>query len=225
MVLPERGGDEKARPPVLVLGLGNLLLGDDAAGLRMLEDLASSRAAAWGEHVEFLDGGTQGIGLIGEIEGRKGVVILDAVGAGTKPGTVHFLRSPRAANGALYEETIGGGFEPFGAGRDNFRSTTAHEGNARELIATVALLGCSPEELVIVGVEPHRIATGIGLSPLVEGALGAALERAALAVEDMLRGFLLVARSLDSSFSLDASLDAAASGGATAQTGRQPQGA
>jgi hydrogenase maturation protease len=157
---------------VLILGLGNLLLSDDGVGLRLLEELTSAKAAAWGDQVEFLDGGTQGLGLMSEIGGRRAVVILDAVGAGTEPGTVHLLRSSES------------GLIDFGAGQ--FRSTTAHEGNARELIATAALLGDSPEQLFVVGVEPEQVKTGIGLSASVEGAVGQAVARAAGVVEELL---------------------------------------
>lgn len=169
-----------------MLGLGNLLLSDDGVGLRLLEEMSSSRAAAWGDQVEFLDGGTQGLGLVAEIAGRRGVVILDAVGAGDDPGTVHFLRSLRSAPGVLNAEPSEAGTSVFGAGRGDFRSTTAHESNARELIATVALLGDSPDELVVVGVEPEQVHTGIGLSASVERAVGTATQRAAEVVEKML---------------------------------------
>jgi len=148
-----------------VLGLGNLLLSDDGVGLRLLEELSSSKAAVWGKEVEFLDGGTQGLALIGEFGARRGVVILDAVRTGTKPGTVHVFR---ALSG------------PY------VRSTTAHEGNARELMATAALLGESPDHLAVVGVEPGRLDTGIGLSDSVERVVNVAVQRAAEEVEQIL---------------------------------------
>ena len=165
------------RRPLLVLGLGNLLLTDDGVGLRLLEELNSSKAAAWGDQVEFLDGGTQGLGLMSEIGARKAVVILDAVGAGAEPGTVHFLRSS------------GTGLLDFGAGPfdgTSFHADSAHESNARELIATAALLGDSPEKLFVVGIEPGEVRTGIGLSASVEGAVGSAVARAARVVEELL---------------------------------------
>ncbi len=176
--------------PVLILGLGNLLLGDDGAGLRLLEKLASSKASAWGNEVEFLDGGTQGLALAGEISGRRAVVILDAItdtiGGGSKPGTVHVLRSPITASGTLFVESTDGGLCPFSSGDSKVGPATAHGGNAQELIATVALLGESPEELFVVGIEPAQMNTGIGLSATVERALGPALSRAVEVVEQIL---------------------------------------
>ena len=82
--------DRETRAPVLVLGLGNLLLQDDGVGLKLLEAVSDSEP--FGEEVEFVDGGTQGLALLGYLGGRKLTLILDAVGLGQAPGTVHMLR-------------------------------------------------------------------------------------------------------------------------------------
>ena len=100
---------------------------------------------------------------------RRAILVLDTVGLGAEPGSVHVLRGP-AIDGLRMR-----------------RSTTAHEGNALELLATARLLGDVAEEIVVVGVEPARIATGIGLSPQVEAALPAAMGRARAVLESMLR--------------------------------------
>lgn len=142
--------------PVLVLGIGNPLLGDDGAGLALLAELA----AAPDPLTEYVDGGTQGLALLGHIAGRSALVILDAVAAGAAPGTVHVFRGPEAL-------ALAGG-----------RSSTAHESNAGELLGAAALLGQLPEEVVVIGIEPERLETGIGLSDTVQRAAPAAVERA-----------------------------------------------
>lgn len=151
--------DTETRAPVLVLGLGNLLLEDDGIGLRLLEAVVAGER--FGEDVEFVDGGTQGLALLGYLGGRKLTVILDAVGLGEAPGAVHMLR--------------GAEIEKLGA----HRSTTAHEGNALELLAAARLLGDEPDELVIVGIEPDHMRTGVGLSDSVSAAVPAAAALAA----------------------------------------------
>ena len=166
----------------MILGLGNLLLGDDGAGLRLLEELASEKARDWEHAVEFMDGGTQGLALIGALSGRRAVVILDAVRAGGEPGTVHLLHSPRAARGALYAASKQ--LPPGEAG-----PATVHDANARELIATLAFLGRRPEELFVVGIEPEKINTGLGLSDSVTQALAPARARATEIVERWLPRF------------------------------------
>ena len=156
-----RSTDPESRAPVLVLGLGNLLLQDDGVGLRLLELVAA--AAAWNDdEIEFVDGGTQGLALLGYLPGRKLTLVLDAVGLGEAPGTVHQLR------GAEIEKLRA------------HRSTSAHEGNALELLATAQLLGDEPDELVIIGIEPEHVRTGVGLSEAVSAQVA---EAAALAVE------------------------------------------
>jgi len=111
-----------------------------------------------------VDGGTQGLALLGVIAGRRAALILDAVALGGDPGTIHVLRQPNLAA---------------------HRAGSAHEGNAGELLAAAALLGDLPERWVILGVEPQRIATGAGLSEPVQRALQPALARALALIEEL----------------------------------------
>jgi len=148
---------------VLVVGVGNLLLGDDAAGLAVLAEL-ESRRRVWDKAVEFLDGGTQGLGLLDRIAGHRALLILDAVKLGAAPGTVHVLPN---WNGAAA------------------RATTAHESNVAELLQASALLGELPPRVTIVGIEPERVETGIGLSAAVRAAVADAAQAAATAIKEM----------------------------------------
>jgi hydrogenase maturation protease len=138
--------------PVLVLGLGNTLLSDDGVGPALLDHLSIS-AQRWEGQVEFVDGGTQGLALLGRLCGRKALIIVDAVKTGAPPGTVH-----RMTLGELRNANPG-------------RAGSAHEGNAGELLAAAQLLDELPDRLFVVGVEPKKIATGLGLSAPVKRAL------------------------------------------------------
>jgi hydrogenase maturation protease len=135
-------------PDILVLALGNELLSDDAVGLHVLRSLGGPPPG-----VEYLDGGTKGIELLGAIAGRRRLIILDAVQLGAEPGTVHVLdddelRRLRAR-----------------------RATTAHEGNALELLAVAELSGDLPERVTVIGIEPGNLRTGLALSPRVAASL------------------------------------------------------
>jgi len=136
----------------LLLALGNTLMADDGAGQELLARLAS-QSSEWGTDVELVDGGTQGLALLGQFENRKAVVFLDAIRLGDKPGSVHVLH----------------GDELLQMGRR--RATTAHEGSAPEILRALELLGDSPAEIALVGIEPERIETRIGLSPAVSASL------------------------------------------------------
>ncbi len=133
---------------IVVLALGNTLLRDDGVGAAILQAL-EREAAGWGGQVEFVDGGTQGLALLGVLSGRRAAVILDAVALGAAPGTVHVLSADDVS------------------GVRSRRATTAHEGNAGELLAAARLLGDLPERTIVVGIEPEEIRTGIGLSDRV----------------------------------------------------------
>ncbi|MGA3175860.1 MAG: hydrogenase maturation protease [Candidatus Acidiferrum sp.] len=138
--------------PILVLGLGNTLLSDDGVGPALLDYLSSS-AQRWEGQVEFVDGGTQGLALLGRLSGRRALIIVDAVKTGAPPGTIH-----RMTLGGLRNANPG-------------RAGSAHEGNAGELLAAAQLLDELPNRLFVVGVEPEKIATGHGLSAPVKRAL------------------------------------------------------
>lgn len=146
--------------PILVLGLGNMLLSDDGVGPALLVQLADSESR-WKGQVEFLDGGTQGLALLGHLSGRRALIIVDALKTGAAPGTVHRLTLPE-----LREISPG-------------RAKSGHESNAGELLAAAQLLDELPDQLFVIGVEPEQLTTGIGLSPSVQKALPAASDQVA----------------------------------------------
>jgi hydrogenase maturation protease len=157
---------EQSVPPVLVLGLGNVLLGDDGLGPVLLREVGELYAGF--PTVECIDGGTQGLALLGYLSGREALIILDALADGKTPGAVTILEGSEVLK---FRVT---------------RSTTAHEGNAGELLAAAQLLGELPDRVFLVGVEPESVRTELGLSECVAGALPAALERTCGVLERVL---------------------------------------
>jgi hydrogenase maturation protease len=73
---------------VLVVCVGNALVGDDAAGCAVHDRLADRRLPA-GVRLELL--GVGGIRLLDLLEGEDALVAVDAVHFGAPPGTVHVL--------------------------------------------------------------------------------------------------------------------------------------
>ena len=149
-------------PPVLVLAVGNTLLGDDGAGQALLAEL---QREPWPADVEFLDGGTQGLALLGRIAGRRALIVLDAVALGADPGAVHILNDWK---------------------QPGSRGATSHESNVAELLQTALLLGDCPERVVVIGIEPARVATGIGLSDAVARSIPSAVAAARTAIQKLL---------------------------------------
>lgn len=142
--------------PVLVLGLGNPLLRDDGVGLELLQALRERLSGD--AELEFVDGGTLGTALLGQLAGRRVLLILDAVSGVAEPGGVTLLRDPLQHGSA--------------------RGFGAHGANASGLLASAELLGDLPRQAAVVGVCPLELTTGIGLSEPVQRALPEALEMA-----------------------------------------------
>ena len=66
------------------------------------------------------------------------------------------------------------------------RATTAHEGNAGDLLAAATLIGDRPPAVRIVGVEPEVVRTGTGLSAVVRRALPEAVAAAERTLRELL---------------------------------------
>jgi len=74
-----------AEAPVLVVGCGNLLRGDDAVGPLVIRRLQERGVPG---HVELADAGTAGMDVAFRMRGRAKVVVVDAALSGAAPGTV-----------------------------------------------------------------------------------------------------------------------------------------
>lgn len=136
---------KKGRKKALVLGVGNILLGDEGLGVRVVEHL--NRWFAFPRGVECVDGGTLGPGLLNLIEGFERVIIVDALsGAATGP-----LRRIAAGDAGRRLPSVG----------------AAHGVGISELLAMARFEGHAPEA-VIIGAAPLDTSPGIGLTPAME---------------------------------------------------------
>lgn len=139
---------------ILVLGLGNALMTDDAFGHRMIEALQGR--FRFPAEVAVLDGGTLGLDLLPRLEGIGRLLVIDAVAMGASPGTVFRLEGeevPRAFAGKL----------------------SVHQMGLQDLLAVAELQGHLPAELVVWGVQPGSIEMGLELTPPVEAAMEEAM--------------------------------------------------
>ncbi len=152
--------------PVLVLGVGNVLVGDEGVGIHLLHRLSRWRRE-WNGAVELLEGGTQSTSRLGPLACRAALVLLDAVSLGAVPGTVYMRRDEDALD-------------------LRYRASSSHTGDAGELLAKASLEGDLPERIFLVGIEPSRRARGGALSEPVLRAIPAAVEAARHAVTEAL---------------------------------------
>jgi hydrogenase maturation protease len=144
----------------LVLGIGNLLMGDEGVGVRAIEYL---QREVWPDGVCLLDGGTGGFHLLDYLSSDEPLVMIDATMDGQPAGTVTTLR-PKYAS-------------------DFPRALTAHDIGLRDLVEAAQLTGALPAiDLVTVSID-EITPMHLTLSPAVQAALPAVRDavRAALA--------------------------------------------
>jgi hydrogenase maturation protease len=78
--------------PLLILGLGNPLMGDDGAGVRVSELLATDAAVT--ECADVMIAGTDLLRSMDRIEGRERVILVDSVECADEPGCISVVDEP-----------------------------------------------------------------------------------------------------------------------------------
>lgn len=135
---------------VLVLGIGNLVMSDDAVGILAVQRL--NELYRFPESVEIMDGGTLGLDLLPKLENLSHLIMIDAVETGQEPGTCVILRGDELPI-ALQTKV------------------SPHQMGLKDLLAVSELMGHMPQEMVLVGVQPGSIEMEVGLTSAVEAQL------------------------------------------------------
>lgn len=149
-------GEEAAaeRPPeanVAVLGLGNVLMGDDALGPTVIKVLEAEYDFPRGVSVQDL--GTPGLDLTPYLTGVTALIVVDTVRASGAAGEVRLYRR---------DEILKHPPQP---------RLSPHDPGLKEALLTVEFSGTGPKEVLLVGVIPAEVRTGVGLSPAVRAAV------------------------------------------------------
>jgi len=142
------------RCPVLILGIGNILLRDEGVGVRVIEQMQKMHLP---DDVELVDGGTAGADLLDVLAERRKIIVIDAVQADCEPGTV--LRF--TADDLTRPDGIGISLHEFGLG---------------EALAMTKQLGCAPEDVVVFGIKPRDIRCGLELSEEIAASVPKVIE-------------------------------------------------
>ncbi len=162
------------RSSLLILGLGNVICGDDGLGVAAVERLRRRYALPAG--VRVLDGGTLGLTLMGDFEGVEDVILVDAVKVDAPPGT------PVRLEGEAVET----------AARERL---SVHQIGVADLLDALRLMGASPRRLVLLGSVPRTVELGLGRSAEVEAGLDGLVETVANEARRM--GYALRRRRAD----------------------------
>jgi hydrogenase maturation protease len=129
---------------VLVLGIGNLLLSDEGAGVKAVEELENRYDCS--DTVEIVDGGTSGSELLSYFDDRSHILIIDAVKTGSQPGAIVRIENPPA----FFQKKI-----------------SPHQIGLADVLGLAAITDNLPRNITLFGIEPKQLSTGLDLSPEV----------------------------------------------------------
>jgi len=131
-------------PTITILGLGNILMTDEGVGVHTVNEFEKRYEVP--DYVEIIDGGAAGLDLIPFIEGRKRVLMVDAVNFDREPGYIDTL-----VNDAI----------PVRIGQ----KASMHHLGLMDVLSIVKLSGNFPEEMCIIGIQPKSLELGLDMTP------------------------------------------------------------
>lgn len=139
---------------VLILGIGNVLMGDEGIGVRVANALETAVLPAG---VEVLDGGTGSFLLLEPMQNAEKVILIDATIDGKPAGTIRRLRPRYSAD---YPPTL-----------------TAHDIGLKDLLDAFYLMGKDAPEVSLYAISiPPLSRMTIDMSPELEEIIPLATE-------------------------------------------------
>jgi hydrogenase maturation protease len=144
---------------ITVLGIGNVLWADEGFGVRCLEALQNHYEMP--QHVQVVDGGTQGLYLIQFVQDCDCLLIFDAIDYGLTPGTLLYAT----------DEDVP---KYFGV-----KKMSLHQTAFQEVLALAQLTGHYPKHVALIGCQPEELDDyGGSLRACVKAAIPAAIAQA-----------------------------------------------
>lgn len=141
-------------PNILILGIGNYLMGDEGVGVHTALRL---QGMGLPENIEIVDGGTGGFHLLQYFEDYDTVILIDATLDGNAPGTIRLIE-PRFA-------------------QDFPRAMSTHDIGLRDMVSALQWMEKMPHiYLFVVSIETIQ-QQGIELTPAIENAMPLLLEK------------------------------------------------
>lgn len=132
--------------PILVLGIGNILLRDEGVGVQVVNALRQQQLP---NHVELIDGGTAGADLLDILSDRQIVIIIDAIVFDAPPGTLLKFSSKDLLSS---QQT----------------ALSLHDLDIVQTLAMTHLLKCPPRKVTFFGIVPETIEPGLELSQTIQ---------------------------------------------------------
>ncbi len=142
--------DQIKSNPIVVLGVGNILLTDEGFGVHVVNQLREDYV--FNPPITILDGGTMGMELLTYMRGMTKLVLVDAIHGGEAPGTVYEF--PHEEMNHYFTEAI-----------------SVHEVGMQDILRIRALQEDPLEDAVVIGVEPESLELGLTLSETTQAAV------------------------------------------------------
>lgn len=152
-----------ARAQVAVIGIGNILMGDEGFGVHLLRTL--DERYHFEPEIQLIDGGTMGMELLGFMQDFDHLLMLDAIASADKPGQLYSFDH--------------GEVEHYFSG-----NISAHEVGVQDLLFIQSLSDKPLHACHIVGVVPASLEPSLELSPIVAAKLEGAVELCLKKLED-----------------------------------------
>ena len=146
--------DGRAAHATVILGIGNLLRGDDGVGVHAAHELLVRDDLG---DVTVLDGGVAPLDALATVGPVQRLIIIDAADLGELPGTIRALSPEELAP-------------------HNGDSVSLHDLDLLWALSVLQAMGQAPPETVVVGVQPASVDWSTELSPAVAARLDDILE-------------------------------------------------
>lgn len=135
--------NNQERKKITILGIGNTLYHDEGVGVHILPYLEERLADD--TSIEIIEGSTDGIKLLGPVEDSSHLIVIDAINAGKKGGTIISLIGDEIP--AYYGIKM-----------------SIHQLGFQEVLLAAKFRERFPDEIVMFGMQPTSLEFGIGLS-------------------------------------------------------------
>ena len=139
---------------IKIIGFGNIFMGDDGIGVRVIEELQLQQVFKDNENIELIDGGTSGIDLVFMLQDAVRAIIIDAVDAGQEIAQIVVFSLHEIVE---FKKKI-------------FKSYSLHGIDLAEAFELVKSLNLTTD-IKIIGIKPKNIGYSDKLSPEIENSI------------------------------------------------------
>ncbi len=130
---------------IAVMGIGNILMQDEGIGVHIIKELEKYD---FNPHIALIDGGNMGMDLLPFFDEYNRMIIVDAVDFEKEPGFIDTIENDDILT--LFTTKM-----------------SLHHLGLKDVLSYAKLLDQTPEDLCLIGIQPHKVEMEIELSQIV----------------------------------------------------------